>query len=434
MFANRRLWSFGLAALLVTAGLFPGEAQAQPTVAVAKVTGPRKAAPGPFARGLRKGLADAGAKVVKVGRASVDDDGFTDGAKKVGAEFLVIVRLRYARRKRFVTADLYSVETGERIKRKKSSYRSKKAASSVGTTVGRAFAAAISEAAAAAPEPGQAFVPPVAPVEPDPAPVAKVEAPAEDGPGYDLGGKDDAMLRFSVGVGTQLSSAYTVAVAGQVTGLAYTLNPLLLMTVGAAVRVPNLDIGAEVYLTYVPVTFQVDVSPPVDPSDPGGRFMDVGGALTYRLKLSQFGETGTVYLTPLVGVNYGSMTVEGQGDNSVVVSYSGVDLQGGLRLGVSLSSALTIEIEGRGGAVLLYDEGPTNTGDGGSGIGLRFGAKARYWFTDVFGVYGGLDYSYQKVGLTGVGSRVAFEADPQLLDATVFSGSFRVFSGLHIAI
>ncbi len=434
MFASSRLWSFGLSALVAVAGLMSGDAQAQTTVAVAKVTGPRKAAPGPFARGLRKGLGGAGAKVVKIGRTSPDDDGFTDEAKKAGAEYLVIVRLRYARRKRFVTADLYDVETGDRIKRKKSSYRSKKAARSVGKKVGKALAAAMAAAPKPEPEPEQVFVPPVAPVAPEPAPVAVAEAPVEEGPGSALGGMDDAMLRLSVGAGTQLSSAYTVAVAGEVTGLAYTLNPLLLMTVGAAVRAPTIGVGAELYLTYVPVTFQVDVSPPVDPTDPGGRFIDVGGALTYRLALSQFGETGTVYLTPLLGVGFSSMTVQSQGNNTVVVSYSGIDLQGGLRLGISLSKALTIDIEGRGGAIVMYDEGPTTTGNGGSGFGLRFGANARYWFSGLVGVYAGLDYSYQKVGLTGLGTRVAFEGDAQLLDATVFSGSFRLFTGLHVAL
>ena len=401
-------------------------------MAVAKVTGPSRAAPGPFARGMRKGLTKAGLKVVKVGKTSADDDGFTAEAEKSGAKYLVVVQLRYARKKRFVTAELYDVASGDKLESRKSSFRSKRAAGSAGAKMGKALGAVIS-ARAAEPEPEPepvAVAPPPPPAEPEPV----AEVTKDEGPGLKLGGKEGAAFRLTVGAGTQLASAYTVAVQGDVTGLAHTLNPLFLMTVGALIRAPSIGIGGELWLSYVPVKYQIDVSPAVSPSDPGGRFFNVGGALTYRLSLLQFGDTGTLYLTPLLGVGYGSMTVEGQGDNTVVVSYSAVDVQGGLRLGVALTEDLVVDLEGRFGGVVLYDEGPTTTGDGGKGINLNFGLNARYWITDMFGVFGGFNYSYQKVGLTGVGTRVAFQDDPQLLDATVFNGDFKLFSGVHLAL
>lgn len=415
------------------------EARAQaPTVAVARVTGPGTAGPGAFARGLRAGLAEAGVTVVKIGEVSPDQDGFTAEAQKAGAQFLVVVQLRYARKKRFVSAAMYDVASGDKVEATKSSFRSKRAATSTGQRIGKALGkAAVSRGVPSRPtEPVVAAAPPPPPApapKPAPPPTASTSKP-DEGPGLDLGGKENAVFRLTVGAGTQLGSAYTVAVDGQVTGLAHTLNPLFLMTVGALVRAPSIGIGGEVWLSFVPVKYQIDVNPAVTPSDPGGRFFNVGGAVTYRLSLMEFGDTGTLYLTPLLGAGYGSMTAEGQGDNSVVVSYSAIDVQGGLRIGAALTQDLVVELETKVGGVLLYDEGPTTTGDSGSGINLQFGLGGRYWLNDVFGIYAGFAYAYQRVGLTGVGTRVAFQDDPQLLDATVFNGDFKLFSGVHIAL
>lgn len=425
--------------LWLAASVEPALAADPPTVAVAQVKGPRRAAPLKFATGLRAGLRASGATVLEVGPAHPKKKGFMAEAKEAEADYLVMVQLRYARRRRFATAWLYDLESGELIERVKKRYRRASAAGKVGSSVGEDLGKVAREAfAKRRPKP---VAPVVSAPPPPPPPPPKASAPAEApkasasaGAGLSLGDKEDSVFRLSVGVGAQLASAYTVAVGGQVTGLAYTLNPLFSTTVNGTLLAPSIGIGAEVWFSFSPVTYQVDVSPPVDPREPSGSFVDVGGAVSYRITLTELGETGALYLTPLLGARYGSMTVDGQGDNTVVVSYSNIDVQGGLRFGVAVTEDLVFDAEGRFGGVLVYDEGPTTTGESGSGYNLRFGGGVRYWINDLFGVFGGVAYSYQRVGLSGLGTRVTFEEDPQLLDASVYSGDFKLYTGVHVGL
>jgi hypothetical protein len=67
------------------------------------------------------------------------------------------------------------------------------------------------------------------------------------------------------------------------------------------------------------------------------------------------------------------MGVDSQGDNSVVLSYSGLDLLGGVRLGVLPTAALALEADLRVVLIVGYKESPTTTGASASGIALRFG-------------------------------------------------------------
>ncbi|MCB9646486.1 MAG: hypothetical protein H6730_07790 [Deltaproteobacteria bacterium] len=436
-----------LALVAIPLGAHAGPAK----VAVAKVKGSKKANPAGFESGLVKGLKAAGVTTIGVAAVRPGTPSFTAPAEEAGADFLVVTEVRYAKKKRSATVRLFTAE-GEELKSVRTSYRkpagAKAAAAKVGKQLGAIAAerAAEAEAAAAAAAEQPRVVAPVVPKDeapPPPAPVATAAVPKDEAPEAEvsrrrsssgLGDKEDGIVRLSVGVGTQMGSAYTVAVGGDVTGLAYTLSPLLLVTAHVVVRAPRLGLGGEVWTSFVPVKFVVDVDPPVDPNEPSGRFFDVGGAVSYRLNLTDIGTSGGLYLTPLVGAEYASMTAQGQGENTVVVSYSGINVQGGLRIGVAPMEDLVFELEGRGGLLLSYSEGPTTTGEGGSGFIVRVGGQVRYWFTDMFGAYVNAGYSYQRVGLTGTGTRVAFQEDPTLLDATVFNGDFKLSTGLHVSL
>jgi hypothetical protein len=441
MTPTRLLLIFALVGIPVGAHADPAK------VAVAKVKGPKKTNPAGFEAGLLQGLEAGGVQTVGVGTVKPGGPSFTAPAQEVGAGFVVVTELRYAKKKRFATVRLFAAD-GQELKGVRTSYRqpagAKAAAVKVGKELGAIAAAKAAEAAPARPaKPVVAAAPPPAAAAPPPSPAAvpKDEAPAAGeaetprrSGGGGLGDKEDGIVRLSAGIGTQLGSAYTVAVGGDVTGLAYTLSPLLLVSANVVVRAPRLGLGGELWLNFVPVKFLVDVDPPVVPRDPGGRFFDLGGAVSYRLNLAELGSSGALYLTPLVGVGYSSMTAQGQGDNTVVVSYSGIDVQGGLRVGVAPTEDLVFELEARGGVVLAYSEGPTTTGESGAGFNMKVGGQVRYWFTDMFGAYVNAGYAYQRMSMTGMGTRVGFVDDPTLLDATVFNGDFKLSSGLHVSL
>jgi hypothetical protein len=283
--------------------------------------------------------------------------------------------------------------------------------------------------------------PPVAPTKPQKKKVkikdeddgSKVAANVETDPG---GGGENKLLQLKLGAGTQALSAYTVAVGGTVTGLAYTLSPLMMINAGAALTVPDVNVGGEIDLTFVPVKYAIDVDPAVSPAEPAGRFFNVGVNGFYKLELARFGaeEEGRFHLVPMLGLNYGSMTAESQGENTVVVSWSAVDIGAGAKANVQVNEQIALSAFVRGGLVVSYSEGPTTTGDGGGGINLAVGANARYWVSDAFGIFLRTIYTYQRIGLDGTGTRTPFVDDPPLESATVFSGDLKIGTGVLLAI
>lgn len=442
-----RRWVLALGIALVVTEPILAFAQ-DASVALPPVRGPRRSGAAKLQRGVVAGLAGQGVLVVygkelkgaaKSAKAKVDS---LDAARAADTQFQLEVRITRSRRKYFATATLLDVRTGDELEKIKKSYRRSRSATKIGRAIGSGMAASIKEAmakaaaVAAIPEPD----PDPEPIAPPPPPVAIEEAPVTAKADVDAGppakGGEDQLLRLEIGAGTQAFSAYTVAVGGQVTGLAYTLSPLMMINAGAAVLVPDTAIQIELDLAFVPVKYAIDVMPPVSPSEPTGRFLNVGAAALYRLELSRFGsdEEGRVFLSPLVGLSYNSMTVESQGENTVVVSWSAIDIAAGLRLGIRVDEQLAFGIQGRFGVVPYYDEGPTTTGDGGFGIDFGIGAEARYWLSEAFGISLGGGYAYQRVGLGGSGTRTPFVDDPPLEDATVFSGDLKIGAGVMLAL
>lgn len=359
------------------------------------------------------------------------------------ADFEIRLSVKKAPKKKFTAEAQLLDSQGAVVKLARATYGkggAGKAGTELGTVLGRAAIAERDRAPVKAPSlPAMAPTPPPPSssaassstrVQPkDEATSAQVERPRSAGRGG-----EDQLLRLSLGVGTQMLSAYTVAVDGQVTGLAYELSPLLLFTAAARVHVPGTGLLVGAFGSFVPVQYSVVVDPPVDPANPSGRFLSIGGEVGYELALSEWGDGGRFALTPLVAGTWSSMSVESQGDNSVVLSYSGIDLVGGVRLGVLPTAALALEADLRGGLIVGYSEAPTTTGNDASGFALRLGGGARYWINELLGLYLSVGYHYRQVGFSGTGSRVGFFGDPQLVDATIFSGDLQTQAGVHLAL
>lgn len=401
------------------------------------------AAPVKIAVPVQPGKKTSGAAKVRAALVAALNE---QGAKAVtsgDADFEIRLTVKKAPKKRFVAEGQLLGNDGKVVKTVRATYGkggAGKAGSELGTALGRAAVAERDRGAAEVKAPRLDTPPPQLPPAPPPPPVTRVE-PKDEAPvvkversGRRPKSGEDQLLRFSLGAGSQLLSAYTVAVDGQVTGLAYELSPLLLVTGAARVHVPGTGLLIGAFASFVPVQYSVVVDPPVDPAQPSGRFLSIGGEVGYELALSEWDEGGRFALTPLLAGTWASMGVESQGDNSVVLSYSGLDLLGGVRLGVLPTAALALEADLRGGLLVAYKESPTTTGASASGITLRFGGGARYWVNELFGLYLSVGYHFRQVGFSGTGSRVGFFGDPQLIDATVFSGDLQTQVGVHLAL
>ncbi len=423
------------------------------TVALPRIRGPRRARAAKLTRGVVAGLAGQGLLVVygkelngaaKSARAKPES---LDAARAADAQYQLKISITRSRRKYFATALLFDVRTGEELEKIKKSYRSGKSATKIGRAIGSGMAAAIkSRKATPEPEPYAAADPDPEPVvaapppSPRPTPKAEIEdeasnkATARVGPSDSAGGGEGKVLRLQLGAGTQALSAYTVAVGGVVTGLAYTLSPLMLIDAGARVSIPDSGLGFDARLSFVPVKYAIDVQPAVTPAEPTGRFFNVGASVFYDLELAEFGDGGRFVFSPLGGFFYDSMTVEGQGENTVVVSWSAIGFEAGGRAAVQVNESLVLDAEGRFGVVPIYSEGPTNTGRDAFGFNFRVGAGGRYWISDAFGLQLAMMYSFQRMGLSGMGTRTPFVDDPPLEGATVFSGDLKIGTSVLLAI
>ncbi len=445
---------FALTALVPRGALAEGDAAAE-TVALEEVRGPNAGAPLRVFQGLRAGLEEAGLRVVygtaleKAARKAGARNRDLARAAAAGAGFSVIGEVKAEKGGFVAEARCLAVPSGDERAAARERYASAKEAKAAG----KALAAALLDGMDEPSEPAPRVVVPSAPARidseaarpvesapvearevPPPAPAASVEITAEDAPAGPAG-PEESLLRIGLAVGTQAASAYTVTVGAQATGLAYELSPLFRVGVGAELSIPGTGLGLELSLGLAPVAFSIDVEPQVSPADPGGVFLDGALALSYALTLSRFGAAreGALVLRPLLGAGYAQLSVEGQGDNTVVVGYRALDLAGGLALDARLSRRLALELEGRFGYVVAFSETPASTGEAGGGLALRVGGRARYWLNDGVGVFVGAQYRFQRIGLSGEGTRVTFVDDPPLVGATVFTSDLQLVGGAAFA-
>jgi hypothetical protein len=377
-------------------------------------------------------------------------------AKEAGADLWISVSIKKVKKKFVANAKLVDLATGKTLKSSKRTYKKASSAGAIGDLLGTELAeAAAGKASTLAAEtdepeeddePGSKVVKPKEEEEPAavarPTPsvtpkdeektrlVATLDEPAGQGKNG-----ENKVLSLQVAGGSQITSAYTVAVGPQVTGLAYSLTPLVLLDVGVAVQIPNVGLSFELGLAYVPVKYQIDVDPAVDPTGPTGSFLDVGGGALYRIVAARFGEdrASNFYISPQVGFQYNSLSVEDQAPYAVVLSNSAIAPYAGVRTGVLLDN-LALEVDGRFKLIVSYSEAPSQTGDSGSGTGFVIGGRARYWMSENFGVSFRIAYDFSKVGFSGEGSRTPFVDDPALIDASAFSNSLRASIGVVLAI
>jgi hypothetical protein len=204
--------------------------------------------------------------------------------------------------------------------------------------------------------------------------------------------------------------------------------------VGLAVFIPSTPLVVEGSFLLSPVTFALDTDPPVTPTEPGGSFLEVGGALGWRLRLSgQDGDRAGFVLEPKVGVRLESLSIDPQ-TPTIVVGQSAVVPHFGLAATWGLSEALAVGADVRLRLPLGYSESGAITGQDGSGFGVAFGGSARYWIVPAFGLQAGLTYTYTSVSFSGEGKRQLFDGDPPLIDASVASSSLRLSIGALLAL
>ncbi len=431
----------------------PAEAAEKVRVAVAQVRARRSARPDKLETGIRSGLASAGVQPIAsnaLGKAARDVGVRADsaeGARAAGADYLVKVKMSARKRRFTAAADLIRASDGEVVESIERGYNGGKGALTAGKAIGKLLGRKASDLGRAEAEPPPVAETPVRPIEPpEPPPPTRTVVPKEDdddhvavkaeveGPTKPRAHGEFGIVRAGVAGGFQAASAYTVALEGQPTGLAYSLTPLALVDATVSVRIPQVGLFFGARADFSPVKYAIDVMPPVDPAEPKGRFLSAGGTIGYEVVDHRFSEAVHLRFSPVIGINWSSMSVQSQGDNTVVVSWSAIDANGGVEASLILLQSLAIELHGRGGYVFSYSESPKTTGEGGAGFDLNAGLALRYWILDLFGVYLDTTYEYMKVGMSGMGSRVGFVDDPPIVDATIYSADLKLGAGLMIGI
>ncbi len=429
-------------------------------VAVAPAAGPASAGPAELTQGVASGLNEVGvlavagrryrARAKAVGRTTTDPA----VARAVGARYLVTVRVERSPKAYIVTARLVDVDgrgQGRIAKRIRGRYRRGQNARRVGVRIGRRFAAFIVEGRSTAAKDGVAEaqrdrredrqarrsapsseVSREAQVMPSVSEAKRTRSPASGRGPVAPQRSEDRRFRLRVGFGSQVGSSYAVSVDGAATGLDYVLAPSPRFEADVTYFLPSLGFGARVEVGVSFVSYEIDVTPPVEPDEPTGTFIGIGGHVFYPIEVATFGKA-RLSLVPLVGAGYDTFSVDSQGANSVILSYGGLDVLAGLRSQLSVTETFTVELDVRGGALLGYREEPTTTGADGLGFSVYAGASIRYWLWSSVGVSGDLSYRFQQVELSGAGTRVTFDDDPIIEDASVANRVLRISAGAVLA-
>lgn len=432
---------------------------AEVSVAVAPVSGPKKTGSAKLGQVVRSKLAQAGLQVISERTLAVAamkagaSPSTPKAAEEAGADLLVAVSIKKAAKKFVASGKLIEVRTGRVLKTAQASYK-KGASANAGAAIGGELAAA---AASFKPTPdanaessgptakSQAIVSPKdeeeaeAPAKraaPSVIPKDEVKGAATSVQPASAGASGERrVIRLSLGLASQIATAYTVTVGSQSTGLAYKLNPLFGVVAGGRVTLPSLGLSLDLGLSYVRVTYTVDITPPVTPLKPSGRYLDFGAVLAYDLTLSRFGpqEERRLILAPLAGLVYRSLSVERTAPETIVISSSALAPRFGARLGLLLGS-VALEASGAADLVVAYNEEPEKTGNNGRGLGLAFGIAGRYWISDMFGLSLNLGYDWMRISMSGNGTRRTFMNDPPLVNATVHNGDLRAGFGALLAL
>ena len=462
----RLIW---LIAAAFFATLCPQPAVAAPVrIAVAPAKGPKSARPRSLTFGVAKGLKAAGMRVVagkryrRIARKAGVQPNDPRAAIAARAEYLVNIRVRRSKKRKGYRVVVELVDRdGEVTERLRTRYG--RGAQKKGMAIGKKLAALIqterapllsqaeAEVDEAPPPPpppaitenrrplqpiarrdSQPRIEPPAPVtsgtmvEDNDEPPARIEASASSGSGD---GAERSMFRIRVSGGTQLATNYAVSVGGVDTGLQYDLGVVPLVQADLQFALVDVGLGIRGEFAFSPVSYVIDVEPPVDPREPAGMFLGAGGHVFYDIDLATWGEGGRFAIAPLVGGGFSMLSVDSQGPNSVVLGYTAAEVMGGARFIVQLSPNMAIEAEGRGGWLLSFSEDPTTTGPDASGFTIQGGAAVRYWLWSSLGLSLDASYRQMEVSFTGLGNRAIFDGDPALNDASLSTRDIKVALG-----
>jgi hypothetical protein len=331
-------------------------------------------------------------------------------ARDLDAEALVTVSIVKDKRAFRATAKLIAIEDGMVLWQAFRSY-SRKGAWKAGRAIGSMIAGEV-----------RTLREPPPPPAPPPAPPAVASAPIEV-----ERHPEDRIFHASLSGGSQLSSEYAVSVKQQATGLAYRLRPTALIAGELSINLPWLPLSLEASIAYVPMFYDIDVEPAVTPDHPGARHLDVAGSIGYGFRVWIF------VVRPLLGLTYRSLSVQQQQPIDIVVGSTSIAPHLGLRAGIRIG-AVTMEAKGLVRLIASYRESPRRTGESSLGYSVLAGAAARYWITDFFGAYAEVAYDFTRIGFEGAGTRVKFEGDPELVEATVFAAEIRAALGVTFAL
>ena len=484
-------------AVLTSWALFaaPLEALGEEIVAVPKLRTRSKKTAGKFAKAFRAELREGGYKVLgpgsmkKAGRRAGAKPRSLEAAREAEASLLVLGRLKGKKRKT-VSVSLIDVSDGRKLETITKKFRGAKRARALGTSIARELLPLIEAhfEKLKKPSPSRAIAVDrsssgprtsvVAPKDesgdddefPDTPPVPRADATGDSAskasvpkdeweenqpkPKRKIAAADEeesassaetqsASEKLGLAVDLEVGGVnhrYTVTVGDVATGLAYGLN--FVPSLGGRVTwtSPWAGLGLAAYGAYQPFQFDVAaVDPPLNPVTPKGSFLQLGGELSLALELSS-----SLNLVPVIGAEQKSMSVEeqfteGGTSSSVVLSWSGLTAYAGLRTVFSLmDNYLDLELDTRYLQFLSYDETPTTTGEQGGGMGFHAGLNIRYWLNHWMGVYLATNYTYAKVGFTGEGDRLLFDADrltlavDRLSDATAYHSWAAAQAGVRL--
>lgn len=463
----------GLVVALFTLSAPEGAEAQDARVALPKISGSSRARPKTLRKAIRARLRREEIKVVsskrlaKAARRVHRPQTSVKSAKAARANYLITARVSRSGGKYLVKARLRSVPSGRTLKTVKVRYKRKSSASKKGATIGRVFANAIwadverkearQRRAAAAPveeayEPEEEVEEEAAPPPPPrrsrreraerEAPrrsrAAARRPPREEEPepreeskrssrGWAKRSPEQGAVRLQLGVGSQLYTGYSVLVGSRKTALAHTISPLFAGEVGLSFQVPKTGFGGDLRGSYVPVSFKLNVTPPVTPAEPAGGYISASGDLFYQFKIGKIGRNGAWMLAPVAVVDYTMLKIDEQ---VMILGWTNLSAGGGLRLTARARANFAFYLEGLGRYILSYSETPAKTGESPKGFGLTISGGLRFWFSKSVGMYGRATYRYDKITTTGAGTRRIFDGDPELQNASVYYGAAQAVLGI----
>ena len=237
---------------------------------------------------------------------------------------------------------------------------------------------------------------------------------------------EKSLLKFKLGAGSRAYAAYAVVAQGNTLGNSFTVDPTVTINVQAAAELP-MGLGLETGYSLSPTSFSLDsVQGAIEPREPGGTFHEVFANLYWRLDVARLGQNSWFTISPLLGVDFGSLIVDQQSPN-LVLSWSTLSPLGGVRFGLEFDK-LALDLGVSGGIVVAFEEDPGQTGEFDSGVAFNIGSSGRYYFNKYLGAELAVRYRYRDVTLKGPGTRVILNADQSILNA----GSSVQFENLDV--